>query len=75
MITIYIARFGHDEIEMRVDEGTTVAQVFAQSGIDLTGREQSYVDGVPALPGSIVENGDVVSIVTPKQAGNNVAGR
>lgn len=75
MITVYIARFGHDEIEMRVNENTTVAQVFAQSGIDLTGREQAYVDGVPALPGSIVENGDVVSIVTPKQAGSNAVSR
>lgn len=69
MITVYIARFGHDEVEVEVMPGTTVAQVFQMSGIDLTGREQAYVDGVPAQPSSIVEDGDVVSIVTPKQAG------
>lgn len=69
MITVYIARFGHEEVALDVEEGTTVAGVFAKSGIDLVGRQQAYVDGVPALPGSIVEDGDVVSIVTPKQAG------
>ena len=72
MITVFIARFGHDEIELNLDNGTTVAAAFAASGIEMTGREQMYVDGIQALPGSVLENGDVISIVTPKQAGSNV---
>ena len=34
MITVFIARFGHDEIELNLDNGTTVAAAFAASGID-----------------------------------------
>ncbi len=67
MIIVYIARFGHDEIEVEVTPGTTVTQVLRMSGIEISGREQCYVDGIQAQPGSIVEDGDVVSIVTPKQ--------
>lgn len=69
MLTVYISRFGHDEIELEVPEGTTVAQVFAQAGIALSGREQAFVSGVPATMPSIVEDGDVINVVTPKQAG------
>jgi len=69
MNTVYIARFGHDEIEIEVAEGATVQEVFAKTGYTNSGREVAYVDGVPATMRSIVEDGDVISIVTPKQAG------
>ena len=71
MLTVYISRFGHDEIELEVAEGTTVADVFARAGIALSGREQAFVSGVQATMRSIVEDGDVINIVTPKQAGTN----
>ena len=66
---IFISRFGHDEIELEVPSGTTVAAVLQMSGIDLDGRQEVYVSGVRATPGSIVEDGDILSVVTPKQAG------
>ena len=69
MNTVYIARFGHDEIAVEVPDGATVREVFAQTGYSNSGREVAYVDGVPATMSSIVEDGDVISIVTPKQAG------
>jgi hypothetical protein len=70
MLKIYISRFGHDEIELSVQEGTTVRQVFAMAGLELTGREEAYVSGVRATMQSILEDNDVVNIVTPKQAGS-----
>lgn len=69
MITVYIARFGHDEVVLNLEEGTTVSSALVRSGIELTGREEAFVSGVKAQPGSILEDGDVLSIVTPKQAG------
>ena len=69
MLKVYISRFGHDEIMLNVVEGTSVREVFAQAGIEPNGREEAYVDGVRATMNSIVEDGDVISIVTPKQAG------
>lgn len=69
MLTVYISRFGSDEIEVEVVEGTTVAQVIRSAGLELSGREQVFVSGVQATMQSIVEEGDILNIVTPKQAG------
>lgn len=74
MLTVYISRFGHDEIELEVPEGTTVRQVFSQAGLEISGREQAFVSGVQATMASIVEDNDVINIVTPKQAGNDEEG-
>jgi len=69
MLTVYIARMGHDEIALQVEEGTRVRDVLTRSGMSLSGSEQAYVSGVSATMTSIVEDGDIISIVTPKQAG------
>jgi sulfur carrier protein ThiS len=69
MITIYIGRFGHDEIELQVAEGTTVGQALSQAGLSPKTSEKMFVDNVPAPLTAILEDGDIVSIVTPKQAG------
>lgn len=71
MLTVYISRFGHDEIELEVPEGTTVREVFSRAGLEISGREQAFVSGVQATMQSIVEDNDVINIVTPKQAGND----
>lgn len=67
MITVYIARFGHDEIELTLEDGTTVSAALQASSIELTGREEAFVDGIKALPSSILDDGDIISVVTPKQ--------
>ncbi len=69
MLTVYISRFGHDEIELEVPQGTTVREVFTRAGFTPEGREQAYVSGVLATLTSVVEDNDVINIVTPKQAG------
>ena len=68
MINVFIARMGHDEIELEVPEGTTVAEVFRLAGMTPQGKEQAFVMGVLATMASVLEDEDVISIVTPKQA-------
>ena len=68
---VTIAKFGDDPVNVSVPVGSTVSMVLAQSGITITGRETSYVDGVEALASDVLENGDILSVVTPKQAGRN----
>lgn len=69
MITVYIARFGHDEVALTVPEGTTVEQALAQAGVRTSTREKLFVDNVPAPSHAVLEDGDILSVVTPKQAG------
>lgn len=63
---VFISRFGHDEIELELAEGTTVEIALSRAGISL-GTAQAFVSGVRATPQSILEDGDVVNVVTPKQ--------
>ncbi len=65
---VYIARMGHDEIKLELPTGTNVAAALRAAHLDLTGREQAFVMGTPAQASSILEDGDVLSVVTPKQA-------
>lgn len=69
-IAVAVSRFGHEPIPVCVDEGATVREVLEKAGISLTGREKVYVAGAEATMRDEVEEGDVLSIVTPKQAGN-----
>jgi len=68
MINVFIARMGYDEVEIEIASGATVAEVFRQAGMSPEGREQAFVMGVQATMASVVEDGDIISIVTPKQA-------
>jgi len=68
MINVYIARMGYDEVEIEIAEGSTVLDVFRKADMSPEGREQAFVMGVQATMASVVEDGDIISIVTPKQA-------
>ena len=68
-ITVTISRFGHEAKTVTLPEGATVAQALASASITLEGREEMFVEGVSAEQSDVVENGDILSIVTPKQAG------
>lgn len=69
MINVYISRFGFDEVELQVESGTTVSQALREAGISKKSTEKLFVDNVPAPDSAILEEGDIISIVTPKQAG------
>lgn len=68
-IAVTVSRFGHDPIPFCVEEGTTVEDVLEMADIVLTGRETVYIDGEEVASDDEVEDKDVLSIVTPKQAG------
>lgn len=68
-IAVVVSRFGHDPIPVCVDEGATVSDVLTKAGISLSGREEVFVAGVKAAMVDEVEDKDVLSVVSPKQAG------
>lgn len=68
-MVITIARFGQNPQNVTVPNGATVGTVLATASIALEGREQLFVEGVEAEQNDVLENGDILSIVTPKQAG------
>jgi sulfur carrier protein ThiS len=70
-IVIDVARFGHETVTVRLDEGATVEDAIEKAGINLAGTEAAYVDGSLVSMDDELENDDVLSIVTPKQAGTN----
>ena len=70
-IIVTIARFGQNPQAVTVPKGSTVAEVLKAAGITTRGRETMFVDGEDAAKTDIMENGDILSIVTPKEAGAN----
>ena len=67
-LSVAVSRFGHDPIPVTVDDGATIQDVLNEAGIDLAGTEKVYVSGQEFALTDEVEDKDVVSIVTPKQA-------
>ena len=69
-LAVAVSRFGHEPLPVCVPEGASVRDVLEKAEISLSGREKVYVAGAEASMRDVVEEGDVLSIVTPKQAGN-----
>ncbi len=68
VIAVSVVSFGNDPIALALAEGSTVATALSKAGITPTGQEV-FVSGESASDNDVLEAGDVVSIVTPKQAG------
>lgn len=68
-IAVTVSRFGHDPVVVKLPEGATVADVLEEAEITLSGRETAYCDGAELDTDDEVDNGDLLSIVTPKAAG------
>lgn len=69
-IAVAVSRFGHDPIPVSVAEDSTIEDVLAKAGITLAGTEKVFVAGAEVALDDVVEDKDVVSVVTPKQAGS-----
>lgn len=67
---VAVSRFGHDPIAVTVSEGATVEEVLDEAGITLAGREVVYNAGEKVSMEDEVEENDVLSIISPKAAGN-----
>lgn len=68
-IIVTIARFGQNPQNVTVPKGSTLGAALKAAGVSVKGRETMLVEGEEATREDIVENGDIVSIVTPKEAG------
>lgn len=68
-IKVTVSRFGHEPRTLDVPEDSTVSDVLGIAGVSIEEHQQLFVEGVSAESGDILEDGDILSIVTPKQAG------
>lgn len=71
MIAIAVSSFGRETVALSLPEGATVSDALEKAGINLTGREKTYVSGDEVDSDDELEDGDVLSIVTPKAAGSD----
>lgn len=67
-IAVAVVSFGNDPMPLTLHKGATVADALNAAGITLA-RQEFFVSGEPAESDDELEAGDVLSIVTPKQAG------
>lgn len=65
---VQVGKFGTEAEDVRLDEGATVGEALKKMGISHNG-ERILVNGKEADIDDEVESGDVVNLVTPKQAG------
>ena len=68
IIAVSVVSFGNDPIAVAIPVGSTVAQAMAAAGVS-RGGQQLFVSGEVAEDGDVLEAGDVLTIVTSKQAG------
>ena len=68
-MSVSILRFGHPANTLNVPVGSTVADVLAAANLTTAENEEMFVEGEQATGQDILEDGDVLSIVTRKQAG------
>ena len=67
-IAVAVVSFGNDPIPCTLKKGATVADALAEAGIE-KGTAQLFVSGEEADSEDVLEEGDVLSLVTSKQAG------
>jgi len=68
VIAVSVVAFGNDPIALALPVGSTVAQALAQANIT-RGASDVFVSGQDAEDADVLEGGDVLSIVSAKQAG------
>lgn len=69
-ITVFVARMGQEPISVTIGKDSTVRQALSEANVTGTNRTEYFVSGVRADMEDVLENGDVLSLTTPKQAGN-----
>lgn len=69
-IAVAVTRLGSDPVPVVLtSDKRTVADALEKSGITTSGTTEYFVSGVKADMEDILEDGDVLALVTPKQAG------
>lgn len=70
VINVQISRFGQNTVSVDVAENSTVGEVLNAAGVSLSGSEKVFCAGVEATLTDLVDSGDVLSVISPKQAGH-----
>jgi len=68
-IAVAVVSFGNDPQPLTLPTGATVAEALTAAGVT-AGASEMFVSGERAEANDVLEVGDVLSLVSPKQAGN-----
>lgn len=68
-IAVSVARLGQEALPIVVPEGATVREALEKAGVSTSARTEYFVSGVRADMEDVLEDGDTLALVTPKQAG------
>ncbi len=68
-ITVVIMRFGSDPEKIEIAQGSTVEDAMKEVGISLKSTEKIWVNGEKALKQDILQDGDNIAVISPKEAG------
>lgn len=69
-IAVNVSRLGADPIAVVLPEGSTVADALTKSGVTVAANAELFVDGTRAERNDVLDDKDILTIVTPKQAGS-----
>ena len=69
-ITVTVGSFGSDPTEISIDKDTSIREALEEAGISTGSAEKIYVNGERATLRDILEDGDVVNVVSSKEAGS-----
>ena len=69
-IKVTIGRFGSEPSDVEIEKDSTVRDALEEIGIDVSGDDKVWVNGTRANMRDILDEGDIINVVTPKQAGN-----
>ena len=68
--SVLVGRFGSDPVRVRITGRATVEAILIKAGIMTGGEEKVWVNGAAATSKSTVKSGDILTILSPKEAGN-----
>ena len=68
-VKVMVGRFGSTPSAVSIANNSTVIQVLQKAGIEVGGSERVWLNGERATRTEKVRAGDIISIVSPKQAG------
>lgn len=68
-IAVSVTRLGSDPILVRLPKGSTVSDALMVAGVTAGSNLEYFVDGQRADANDVLEDLDVLALVTPKQAG------
>lgn len=68
-VTVKFGRFGEDPQTVKVQTGGTVKDVLTKVGVEIGTKEKVWVNGTKADATTEVKTGDIVAVVSPKEAG------